>query len=44
MGQMGWHMPIIPVAWEAEAGGSPVQKQPQHLSEAPKQLSQTVSK
>ncbi len=27
-GWVGWHKPIIPAAWEAEAGGSRVQSQP----------------
>uniref|UniRef100_A0A8C6A505 Uncharacterized protein n=1 Tax=Marmota marmota marmota TaxID=9994 RepID=A0A8C6A505_MARMA len=30
----GWCAPVIPAAWEAEAGGSQVQSQPQQLREA----------
>uniref|UniRef100_A0A8C9Q7Y3 Secreted protein n=1 Tax=Spermophilus dauricus TaxID=99837 RepID=A0A8C9Q7Y3_SPEDA len=32
--QAWWCTPVIPTTWEAEAGGSTVQSQPQQLSKA----------
>ncbi len=33
MGQVWWHIPVIPATQEAEMGGLLVQSQPQQLSE-----------
>ncbi len=39
---MQWRTPVIAVAWEAEAGGSKVQSQPQQ-KRGPKPLGETLS-
>ena len=39
-----WLMPVIPPAWEAEAGGSPVQSQPRQFRETQSNLATSQNK
>lgn len=44
MSWVWWGTPVIPEAWEAEAGGAQVQGQPQKFSEALSNLARSCFK